>query len=88
MNDYDRHKKTNGSGVENEDWAVLPFDEAEDEKRWARLSAEMDELEKEVDAHEAVHGKILMEEDFSRFATGENVHLVSNTGESAEDHLF
>ncbi len=78
-------KKTNESGEENEDWAVLPFDEAEDDERWARLSAEMDELEKEVDAHEAVHGKILMEEDFSRFAAGENVQCVSDTGEPEED---
>jgi hypothetical protein len=73
--------KTNESGVENEEWAVLPFDEAEDDARWAQLSAEMDELEKEVDAHEAVHGKILMEEDFSRFATGENVQSVSDADE-------
>jgi hypothetical protein len=78
-------KKSNESGEENEDWAVLPFDEAEDEKRWARLSAEMDELEKEVDAHEAVHGKILMEEDFSRFAADENVQSVSDTDEPEED---
>ncbi len=78
-------KKSNESGEENEDWAVLPFDEAEDEKRWARLSAEMDELEKEVDAHEAVHGKILMEEDFSRFAADENVQSVSDADEPEED---
>ncbi len=74
-------KKTNESGVENGDWAVLPFDEAEDDTRWAQLSAEMDELEKEVDAHEAVHGKILMEEDFCRFATGEYLQSVSDADE-------
>ena len=78
-------KKTNESGDENEDWAVFPFDEAEDDERWARLSAEMDELEKEVDAHEAVHGKILMEEDFSRYTTGENVQSVSDADETEED---
>ena len=78
-------KKTNEPGEGREDWAVLPFDEVEDEKRWARLSVEMDELENEVDAHEAVHGKILMEEDFSRFATGENVQSVSETDEPEED---
>ena len=78
-------KKTNEPGDENEDWAVLPFDEAEDDARWAQLSAEMDELEKEVDAHEAIHGKILMEEDFSRFATGENVLSVSDAEELEED---
>lgn len=78
-------KKTNESGEENEDWAVLPFDEAEDNARWAQLSAEMEELEKEVEAHEAVHGKILMEEDFSRYATGENVQSVSDADEPEED---
>lgn len=78
-------KKTNEPGDENEDWAVLPFDEAEDDARWAQLSAEMEEFEKEVDAHEAVHGKILMEEDFSRFATGENVQSVSDADEPEED---
>ena len=78
-------KKTNEPGDENEDWAVLPFDEAEDEKRWARLSAEMEEFEKEVDAHEAIHGKILMEEDFSRFPATENARTA---GELAEDDPF
>jgi len=66
-------KKTNESGEGRGDWAVFPFDEAEDRIRWSQLSAEMDELEKEVEAHEAVHGKILMEEDFSRFQTGEGI---------------
>ena len=81
-------KKTNESGEENEDWAVLPFDEAEDDERWARLSAEMDELEKEVDAHEAVHGKILMDEDFSHYLGGENVLTISKDDEAFEDNLF
>ena len=81
-------KKTNGSGVENEDWAVLPFDEAEDDERWARLSVEMDELEKEVDAHEAVHGKILMEEDFSRFQTNDNAQSLAKYDEAFEDNPF
>lgn len=50
--------------VEN-DWAVLPFDEAEDETRWDKLIKETEELEGEVARHEAVHGKLLMEEPFS-----------------------
>lgn len=78
-------KKTNEPGDENEDWAILPFDETEDDARWAQLSAEMGKFEKAVDAHEAVHGKILMEEDFSRFATSENVQSLSETGEPEED---
>ena len=60
-------KKKIAPGEESEDWAILPFDETEDGARWAKLSFEMDELEKEVEAHEAIHGKILMEEDFIRF---------------------
>jgi hypothetical protein len=78
-------KKTNEPGDENEDWAVLPFDEAEDDARWAQLSAEMDELEKEVDAHEAVHGKILMEEDFSRFQINDNARSLAKYDEAFED---
>ena len=81
-------KKTNESGEENEDWAVFPFDEAEDDARWAQLSAELDELEKEVDAHEAVHGKILMEEDFSRYVADKNALLIAKDDEVFEDNLF
>ena len=81
-------KKTNESGEGREDWAVLPFDEAEDEKRWARLSAEMDELGKEVDAYEAIHEKILMEEDFSRFQIGEAVCTLAEDNEPLEDNPF
>ncbi len=81
-------KKTNEPGDENEDWAVFPFDEAEDDARWVQLSAEMDELEKEVDAHEAVHGKILMEEDFIRFKTVDNARLITHEEEIFEDNPF
>jgi hypothetical protein len=81
-------KKTNERVDVNEDWAVLPFDEAEDRLRWARLSAEMDGLEKEVDAHEAVHGKILMEEDFSRFQTNDNARSLAKYDEAFEDNPF
>lgn len=66
-------KKTSEAENESEDWAVLPFDQAEDDERWAQLTEEMGELEKEVAAHEAVHGAILMEEDFSRFQDGEDI---------------
>ena len=80
--------KTNESGVENGDWAVLPFDEAEDDARWARLSLEINELEKTVSAHEAVHRKILMEEDFSRFPADGNVQPETEKAEMAEDDPF
>ena len=81
-------KKTNEPGDENEDWAVLPFDEAEDDARWARLSAEMDELEKEVDAHEAIYGKIIMEEDFNHRSKGENDQAKTEKAGMVEDDLF
>jgi hypothetical protein len=31
----------------HQDWAVLPFDESEDDERWARLVREIECLEKE-----------------------------------------
>ena len=82
------NKKTTEPDEKSEDWAILPFDEAEDENRWARLSLEIDELEKTVSAHEAIRGKILMEEDFSRFPANENIQPVSNADEPAEDDPF
>lgn len=47
------------------DWAVLPFDEEEDDKRWDKLIKGTEELEREVVRHEAIHGKILLEEPFN-----------------------
>ena len=82
------NKKPTESDDASEDWAILPFYEAEDDERWAKLSSEMDELEKEVDAHEAVHGKILMEEDFSLFTAGKNVQPETEKAEMAEDYSF
>lgn len=57
---------------EDEDWAVLPFDEAEDDERWAKLIAETDELAEKVAEHEAVFGTILMETDLKRFPAEES----------------
>ena len=58
-------KKTEKVVGNNEDWGVLPFDEAEDGTRWDKLIQETEDLEREVARHEAVHGKILMEEPSS-----------------------
>ena len=55
---------------EDEDWAVLPFDEAEDDERWAKLGIELDELAEDVARHEAVFGKILMKKNLSEIITG------------------
>lgn len=47
----------------NEDWAVFPFDEAEDERRWDKLIEETDELIRKTESTEAIYGKILLDED-------------------------
>ena len=49
----------------NEDWAVLPFDEKEDDERWAKLIEETEELAENAAKTEAVSGKILMNETLS-----------------------
>ena len=54
---------------EDEDWAVLPFDEAEDDARWAKLNLEIDELAENVASYEAVFGKILMKNNLSEIQT-------------------
>lgn len=54
---------------EDEDWAVLPFDEAEDDERWAKLGIELDELADTLARHEAVFGKILMKKNLSEIIT-------------------
>ena len=69
MSEIEKIKKME---AESEDWAIIPFDEAEDEARWAKLSGEMDELLEKTISTEKLTGTILMEEDFSRFAAGES----------------
>lgn len=59
------NKKMKNAAGEAEDWAVLPFDEAEDDVRWAKLELELDELAENVASHEAVFGEILMKQDLS-----------------------
>lgn len=50
---------------ESEDWAVLPFDQAEDDARWTRLIEETEELIKEAEEMKAVHGELLTENKLS-----------------------
>jgi hypothetical protein len=77
-------EKTKQTDVENEDWAILPFDEAEDDARWAKLTNEMDELLEKTISTEKLTGTILMKEDLNRFASTE-----SESGEvEEEDQLF
>jgi hypothetical protein len=58
--------------VENDgDWAVLPFDEAEDDERWALLFEETERLDEDVAEFEADYGeKILMNEPLPEIQTG------------------
>lgn len=65
-------EKTKRTEVENEDWAILSFDEAEDDARWAKLSDEMDELLEKTVSTEKLTGTILMKEELSRFASAES----------------
>ena len=48
-----------------EDWAIIPFDEAEDDARWSKLIEDTDKLIEETEAMEAAHGEILMENKLS-----------------------
>ena len=62
-----------------EDWAIIPFDEAEDDARWSKLIEDTDKLIRETEEMEAVHGEILMENKLSDIKIAE---------EEAEDELF
>lgn len=48
-----------------EDWAILPFDEDEDDARWSKLIEETDELIKNAEEMKAVHGPLLTENKLS-----------------------
>ena len=64
---------------ESDDWAVLPFDEAEDDARWTRLIEETDELIKEAEEMETVHGRLL---------TGNKLSDLKLKEKQSEDELF
>ena len=57
--------KNNEAANEIEDWAIIPFDEAEDDARWEQLIEDTDKLIAEAEEMEAVHGKVLMENKLS-----------------------
>jgi hypothetical protein len=66
MNDYMTENETKREAATGaEDWAIIPFDEAEDEARWTRLIEETDQLIEDAAALEAAHGKLLMENKLS-----------------------
>lgn len=74
-----QNEKDKKNAEESNDWAVLPFDEAEDNARWEKLIAETDELIKNVEEMEAVHGPLLTENKLEDLKTSE---------EQPEDELF
>lgn len=78
-------EKTNRTDAQNEDWAILPFNEVEDDARWAKLSDEMDELLEKTVSTEKLTGTILMKEDLSRFKS-EKLRLEKI--KSIRDELF
>lgn len=58
MSENERNKEAAGDA---EEWAIIPFDKAEDDARWSKLIEETDQLIAETRELEAVHGKILTE---------------------------
>ena len=67
------NKNIKKAGGKDEDWAIFPFDEAEDDERWSRLSSEMEKLAKKVADTEAEFGEVLlMDETLSDIPTADN----------------
>lgn len=59
----------------NDDWAVIPFDEAEDDARWARLIEETDQLIDEVNETEKLYGVLLTDNKLSDLVLSEQQSL-------------
>lgn len=76
MNESQRKKQAAGK---EQDWAIIPFDEAEDDARWQRLIDETDELIKEAESLSNHLGVKLMPTKLSDLKTA---------AESEEDQLF
>lgn len=70
MTETEKNKEAAGK---TEDWAIIPFDEAEDDARWSKLIEDTDKLIADVEEMEAVHGEILMENKLSDIKTTEEV---------------
>lgn len=68
MTETEKNKEAESN---TEDWAIIPFDEAEDDARWSKLIEETDKLIEETRTLEAVHGKILMENKLSEITISE-----------------
>ena len=46
-----------------EDWAIFPFDQTSDGRRWVKLIEEIDELASKADGDTTDCGEILMEDE-------------------------
>lgn len=68
MTEIEKNKEAESN---EEDWAIIPFIEAEDDARWQQLIEETDKLIEETRTLEAVHGKILMENKLSEIVISE-----------------
>lgn len=68
MTEIEKNKEAESN---REDWAIIPFDKAEDDARWQQLIEETDQLIEETRDLEAVHGKILMENKLSDIVISE-----------------
>ena len=68
MTEIEKNKEAESN---EEDWAIIPFDEAEDDARWQQLIEETDKLIEETRTLEAVHGNILMENKLSEIVISE-----------------
>jgi len=67
-----KNKEADGS---REDWAIIPFDEAEDNARWSKLIEETDKLIEETEEMETAHGKILMENKLCDITAAQEEYL-------------
>lgn len=86
MNDTKKIKdETKAAG---EDWAVLPFDEREDDERWNKLIAETDELAKKAAAIESDFDENLTESYLSDNPTATESAQKSEDDELAEMNPF
>lgn len=59
----------------DQDWALIPFDEAEDDARWERLIEETDQLIEEVNETEKIYGVLLTENKLSDLVVSEQQSL-------------
>lgn len=64
-------EKNKQAADKTEDWAILPFDEAEDDARWTRLIEQTDDLIKEAKKMEADYGVLLTENKLSDLKTSD-----------------